>query len=86
VEKPDEVVKYLLAGADVVMTTSSLLRNGPAYLSILLEGLKQWMEARGFMSIADVRGGMSRDKAANPGALVRANYIQVLESYKGTYL
>ena len=36
VENPDEVIKYLLAGADAVMTTSSLLRHGPAYTNTLL--------------------------------------------------
>ncbi len=86
VEKPDEVVKYLLAGADAVMTTSALLRNGPAYLTTLLEGLKDWMEARGFDAIGKVRGGMSHDKIADPGAFERANYLRMLESYKSPYL
>ncbi|NJD08440.1 MAG: dihydroorotate dehydrogenase-like protein [Methylococcaceae bacterium] len=86
VESADEVIKYLLAGADVVMTTSSLLRNGPHYLGTLLHGLTYWMEARGFDSVGRLRGSMSRDKIANPGAFERANYIRVLESYKIDYL
>jgi len=86
VESSDEVIKYLLAGADVVMTTSALLRNGPKYLGTLLHGLIYWMEARGFDSLARLRGSMSRDKIANPGAFERANYIRVLESYKIDYL
>jgi dihydroorotate dehydrogenase (fumarate) len=85
VEKPDEVVKYLLAGADVVMTTSSLLRNGPGHLGTLVDGLEFWMETRGFLSVDQVRGTMSRDKIANPGAFERANYIRVLENYKSPY-
>jgi dihydroorotate dehydrogenase (fumarate) len=86
VEKADEVIKYLLAGADVVMTTSALLRNGPAYVGVLLQGLKDWMEARRFASIDQVRGGMSSDKVANPAAFQRANYIRVLESYQSAYI
>ncbi|QSA97430.1 dihydroorotate dehydrogenase-like protein [Methylococcus sp. EFPC2] len=86
VERPDEVIKYLLAGADVVMTTSSLLRNGPAHLGTLLDGLKHWMETRGFASVSTLRGSMSHDKITNPGAFERANYIRVLESYKSPYV
>jgi dihydroorotate dehydrogenase (fumarate) len=86
VEKPDEVIKYLLAGADAVMTTSALLRHGPAYTNTLLEGVKAWMEARRFSSVKQVRGSMSRGKVANPGAFERANYIRVLESYQSAYI
>ncbi|MEI7866318.1 MAG: dihydroorotate dehydrogenase-like protein [Candidatus Methylumidiphilus sp.] len=86
VENPDEVIKYLLAGADAVMTTSSLLRHGPAYTNTLLEGLKAWMEARKFSSVKQIRGSMSRGKVANPGAFERANYIRVLESYQSAYI
>jgi dihydroorotate dehydrogenase (fumarate) len=82
VEGPDEVIKYVLAGADVVMTTSSLLRHGPRHATTLVDGLKQWMDARGFESISQVRGGMSRGKVANPAAFERANYIRVLDSYR----
>jgi dihydroorotate dehydrogenase (fumarate) len=86
VEGPEEVIKYLLAGADVVMTTSSLLRHGPTHAASLVEGLERWMEARGFESVGQMRGGMSRGKAANPAAFERANYIRVLESYRGAYI
>ena len=79
------MIKYLLAGADVVMTTSALLRHGPAYTAILLDGLKAWMEARRFSSVAQVRGSMSRGKVANPGAFERANYIRELESFQSAY-
>ncbi len=81
----EEVVKYLLAGADVVMTTSALLRNGPAYAATLLEGLKEWMDVRGISSVGTMRGSMSHGKVANPGAFERANYIRMLESYKSKY-
>jgi dihydroorotate dehydrogenase (fumarate) len=86
VEKPDEVIKYLLAGADAVMTTSALLRNGPAYANVLLEGLKAWMEARRFTSVQQVRGTMSHGNVANPAAFQRANYIRVLEGYQSAYI
>jgi len=85
VEGPDEVIKYLLAGADAVMTTSALLRNGPDYATTMVEGLRQWMEGRGFESVGQMRGVMSHRNAANPRAFERANYLRVLESFKSQY-
>jgi dihydroorotate dehydrogenase (fumarate) len=82
VEEPDEVIKYLLVGADAVMTTSALLRHGPAYVNRLVEGLKCWMELRSFSSVAQMKGVMSRHQVANPGAYERANYLKILESFK----
>ncbi len=50
------MVKYLLAGADVVMTASALLRRGPEYAAVLLDGLSEWMARKGFSSVAELRG------------------------------
>lgn len=82
VETYVEVVKYLLAGADIVMTASALLRNGPAHIGKLVSGLETWMEERGFESVQQMRGVMSHAKVADPGAFERANYIRILESYR----
>lgn len=82
VETYVEVVKYLLAGADIVMTASALLRNGPAHIGKLVGGLETWMEERGFESVQQMRGAMSHAKVADPGAFERANYIRILESYR----
>ncbi len=82
VETSAEVIKYLLAGADAVMTTSALLRQGPAYLAELLTGLESWMEAHGFESIRALRGLLSHAQVPDPRLLERANYIKTLESYR----
>lgn len=86
VETADEVIKYLLAGADAVMTASALLRHGPTYVATLLEGLQQWMESREFDSVDSFRGSMSRERIPDPGKFERANYLKVLESYKSPYI
>lgn len=83
VETSAEVVKYLLAGADVVMTTSALLRHGVEYLEELQHGLIRWLENREYRSLEQMRGSMSQRNVASPTAFERANYIKVLESYKG---
>jgi dihydroorotate dehydrogenase (fumarate) len=73
-------VKYLLAGADVVMTTSALLRFDIGYMAALISGLQRWMEERDVASLGDIRGMMSWE-SRNQGAYTRANYLRILEHY-----
>jgi dihydroorotate dehydrogenase (fumarate) len=81
VHAPDEVVKYLLAGADAVMTTSALLQHGPRHLETLVSGLRQWLEQRGYASVEQMKGSMSQRNVAHPAAFERANYIKILDSF-----
>lgn len=81
VETADDVAKYLLAGADVVMTASSLLRGGVEHMATLVQGLEAWLAAQHFTSLAHVRGLLSQERIADPTAFERANYIQILQSY-----
>ena len=83
VESSAEAVKYLLAGADVVMTTSSLLRYGIGHMNRLLADLTEWLDARGVASIDDIRGKMSRERLGDPPAFERANYISILHGWTG---
>lgn len=85
VHTPIEIVKYLMAGADAVMTTSALLKNGVDYLSTLRNGLQTWMEMNQYHSVTQMKGSMSQQNVADPTAFERANYIKTLESYKGDY-
>jgi len=82
VQTPTEVVKYVLAGADVVMTTSALLQHGPAHLRTLVDGLSSWLDRRGYASVDQVKGAMSQQHVADPAAFERANYMKVLQSWK----
>ena len=81
VEEPEDIIRYLLAGADVVMTTSSLLRHGPERMGLLVRGLKEWLAARGLTNADAIRGRLSHGKIADPEAYERANYIKVMQSY-----
>ena len=56
VETAADVAKYLLAGADVVMTASALLRHGPEHATVLLDGLSDWMARKGFAAVDELRG------------------------------
>ena len=82
VETGDEVVKYLLAGADVVMTASALLRHGPAHIGVLRRELETWIEGRGFDDIDQVRGRLAAAFLHNREGLVRAQYINILTGYR----
>jgi len=82
VTSADEVIKYLMVGADVVMTTSALLRHGVGYMSTLLEGLRSWLAARDFESLDAVRGLLSRKRLAQPDMFERANYLKIIQGYR----
>jgi dihydroorotate dehydrogenase (fumarate) len=82
VDGPDEAVKYLLAGADIVMTASALLRHGPAHIGTIVRGIEAWLAERGFASVDEARGRLSGQRLADPEAMVRAQYIKILTGYR----
>jgi dihydroorotate dehydrogenase (fumarate) len=82
IEGPEQVVKYLLAGADAVMSTSAVLRHGPGHLGVLRDGLRAWMEKRGYTSVSQMKGSMSQRNVADPEAFERANYVRILQGYR----
>ena len=81
VETYEEVVKYLLCGADVVMTASSLLRHGPEHIGVLRRGLEEWMSDHDYTAIGDLRGRLAASRLAHPEAYMRAQYIHILTGY-----
>jgi dihydroorotate dehydrogenase (fumarate) len=78
-----DVVKSTMAGAHATQMVSALLKNGPAYLRKLRKELEQWMEENEWTSLAEMRGNMGVDKAPNPQAYARANYMMMLQSWDG---
>jgi dihydroorotate dehydrogenase (fumarate) len=79
-EVPADLARYLLAGADVVMTTSALLRHGPKYAAELLGGLTSWMARKGFDSVDEVRGLLSVPAVADGAAYERAGYVTAMRA------
>jgi dihydroorotate dehydrogenase (fumarate) len=76
-----DVVKALLAGADVAMTTSSLLRRGPDHLATITAELRAWMAEHEYASVTELRGSVSAATSDNPSAFERANYLRTLHSW-----
>jgi dihydroorotate dehydrogenase (fumarate) len=85
VETAADVASYLLAGADVVMTASALLRHGPGYAGVLLGELSAWMARKGFGSVADVRGLLAVPDGTDQAAYERAGYVTALEAANKGY-
>jgi dihydroorotate dehydrogenase (fumarate) len=82
VHTADDVIKALLAGADVAMMASAILQKGPQIITHILAQLSQWMESHGYSTVSQMQGRMSQRMVHNPGAFERANYVQVLQSYQ----
>jgi dihydroorotate dehydrogenase (fumarate) len=83
VHRAEDLVKLLLVGADVVTVASSLLEQGSAHATTLLEGLSRWLRDHEYGSVAQLRGSMSQRHCPDPSALERSNYMRVLQSYSG---
>ena len=85
VETSDDVVRYLLAGADVVMSTSSLVRHGEAYAGTLVSGLEDWLKRKEFSSVAQARGLLAVPTDVDASGYGRAGYVSALERAKSQY-
>jgi len=81
IHTPEDVMKMLLAGADVAMVCSALLGKGIAHLKEMHSGLMRLMEAGGYGSVSQLRGILSQAGCAEPAAFERANYMKALTSY-----
>jgi dihydroorotate dehydrogenase (fumarate) len=81
VETEAEVVKYLLVGADVVMTASALLRNGPEHVATMRDGLERWLAENGFDSVETICGLKDATHVEHVDALLRAQYVATLTDY-----
>ena len=80
VEGPADVIKYLLAGADVVMTASALIRHGPGHAAVLLDGLSEWMTRKGYPSVAGMRGMLALPEGTDEVAYERAGYVSAMRA------
>jgi dihydroorotate dehydrogenase (fumarate) len=77
----EDIIKLLLAGADVVHVCGALLKHGPEYLATLLKGIEEWLDESPFDSLEQIRGNLSQQHCNDPEAYVRSNYLATLRSY-----
>jgi dihydroorotate dehydrogenase (fumarate) len=81
VHSADDVLKALMAGANVAMTTSELLANGIYRIRDILADLTAWMSEHEYESVAQLCGSMSQIHVAEPAAFERANYMKALNTF-----
>jgi dihydroorotate dehydrogenase (fumarate) len=81
VESHEEVVKYLLVGADAVMTASALLRNGVEHVATMRDGLERWLGDNAYDSVDAIRGLKDATHVEDVDALIRAQYVAALTEY-----
>ena len=78
----EDVIKMLMAGADITCLCSELLGNGINRISEILKDLEKWMVEREYESVEQMKGSMSQKSVADPAAFERANYMKALNNYK----
>jgi len=77
----DNIVKALLAGADITHLCSVLLQQGPERIATLKQEVHDWLEEHEYESVQQMKGSVSRSCAINPAALEHSNYLDVIKSY-----
>ena len=78
----EDVLKMLMAGADVTMMCSALLKNGHQHIANVLKGVEYWMLEHEYVSVQQMKGSMSQKSIADPAAYERAHYMKALNTYK----
>jgi dihydroorotate dehydrogenase (fumarate) len=76
-----DVLKAMMAGAQVTMMASAILKRGIDYIATVLGELQTWMEEHEYESIKQMQGSMSQKSVADPKSFLRGNYLKVLSSY-----
>ena len=82
IQSAEDVIKMVMAGSDVTMLCSEILRNGRGRVTEILTEMKQWMEENEYPSVEFMKGSMSQKSVEEPAAFERANYMKALNSYK----
>lgn len=77
-----DVLKMLMAGADVTMLCSALIRHGIPHITSLERDLAAWMEQREYESIAQLKGSLSQKNCEDPSEFERAQYMRAISSYR----
>jgi dihydroorotate dehydrogenase (fumarate) len=86
VHTSEDAIKAIMAGANVAMTTSALLKRGAKAIPQILTGIETWMTEHEYVSVQQMRGSMSQGAVAEPAAFERANYMKVLNSFNPEFI
>jgi dihydroorotate dehydrogenase (fumarate) len=73
-----DVVKMILAGSAAVQVVSTVYKKGIHHIEVMHEEMKSWMKKKGYKSLDDFRGKLSRENLSDPFAYKRAQYVDIL--------
>ncbi len=74
----EDMAKMILGGADCVQVVSALYKHKISHIKVMLTQLNDWMEARGYASLGEFHGKLSRKELKDPYAYKRAQYVDLL--------
>ena len=80
-----DVIKLVMAGADVTMLCSALMRHGITHIQRIEMDLIAWLKEHGRKSLHELKGIMSQQNCSDPGAFERAQYVRGLSSYTSLF-
>jgi dihydroorotate dehydrogenase (fumarate) len=81
IHRASDVLKMLMAGADVTMLCSTLLRHGPRQIGVIERDLVAWMEEHEYTSVTQLKGSLSQKNCAEPSAFERAQYMKAISQF-----
>jgi dihydroorotate dehydrogenase (fumarate) len=81
IHRASDVLKMLMAGADVTMLCSTLLRHGAKQIGVIEKDLLAWMEEHEYESVTQLKGSLSQKNCEEPSAFERAQYMRAISSY-----
>ena len=82
IHSAQDALKMIAAGANVTHLCSTLLRHGPSQLGNIKTRMREWLEEHEYESIAQLTGSISQQHAPDPASFERANYSQVLNTFR----
>lgn len=80
IHSAEDMLKVLLAGADVGMLASALIRGGPDRVGEIIAGMTDWLAHKQFSSLEEMKGLLSQSRAPDASAFERVNYLRTLMS------
>jgi dihydroorotate dehydrogenase (fumarate) len=81
IHRATDALKMLMAGADVTMLCSVLLRRGIEHIRVIEREMREWMEEHEYESVEQLKGSMSQKNCPDPSAFERAQYMRALATY-----
>ncbi len=82
IHRATDAIKMLMAGADVTMLCSAILRHGAKHIGVIEKDMRTWLEDHEYESLQQLQGSMSQKNCPDPAAFERAQYMRAIASYK----